>query len=171
MKRLAIVLALFAVSPVALAQPGKQQISKRDQIKKRIRIARGNTLTVELNLDEPTANKLFPLLAKYDDELDALLGKKAEINHRLREAKPGDPNVDRVIDEAVANQKALWVSEEHRLAELRKILAPAQTAKLLVVLPEFEQKIRNQLRKAIEKEQSPNDEDDGPPPPNRPRGR
>ena len=39
--------------------------------------------------------------------------------------------------------------EDKRLAELRKILTPAQTARLLIVLPELERKIQNQLRRAI----------------------
>ena len=58
-------------------------------------------------------------------------------------------DVDRAIDDAVAIQKSFRDLEDRRLAELRKILTPQQTAKLLIVLPEFERKIQNQLRKAI----------------------
>lgn len=47
-----------------------------------------------------------------------------------------DPKAqDRLVDEAIANQKAFWSIEERRLAELRKILTPAQTTRLLIVLP------------------------------------
>ncbi len=61
-----------------------------------------------------------------------------------------DPRaVDRLIDEALANQRGFRDLEDRRLAELRKILTPFQTAKLLVVLPDFERRIQNQLRKAI----------------------
>lgn len=174
MKRILLALALFG--GVAEAQPPGQtpstQNNRREAIKKKIRIMRGNTLTVELHLDEPAANKLFPLLARYDDELDKLLEQKVALARRLREAKAGDSGVDKLVDEAVANQKALWGSEEHRLQELRKILTPVQVAKLLVALPEFERKIQNQLRKAIEKQQEPADDDDlpdAPPPPRKRR--
>jgi hypothetical protein len=61
-----------------------------------------------------------------------------------------DPRaIDKLIDDAVANQKAFWDLEDKRLAELRKILTPAQIARLLIVLPAFERKIQNQLRRAI----------------------
>jgi hypothetical protein len=57
--------------------------------------------------------------------------------------------VDKLIDDAVANQKAFWDLEDKRLAEIRKVLTPQQVAKLLVVLPAFERRIQNQLRNAI----------------------
>jgi hypothetical protein len=61
--------------------------------------------------------------------------------------------IDHVIDDAIANQKAFWDLEERRLGEIRKVLSPAQTARLLIVLPEFERRIQNQLRRAIAKRQ------------------
>jgi len=57
---------------------------------------------------------------------------------------------DKLVDEAVANQRAFWDMEEKRLVELRKILSATQTARLLVVLPPLERKIENQLRKAVQ---------------------
>jgi hypothetical protein len=68
--------------------------------------------------------------------------------------------------------------EERRLAELRKILTPAQTTRLLVVLPAFERKIQNQLRRAIVRKTAPRvgdpddedlDDEDGDGPPQRRR--
>jgi len=162
-KRLALILllALFAsLAPQAVAQP-RPPITKREQIKKRIRIMRANELTEELALDEATAGRLFPLLAKYDDELDKLLEKKVELAHKL-DAASGSQDAratDRVIDDALANQKALWSSEERRLGELRKILTAGQVAKLLIVLPALERRIQNQLRRAIENGARPADDD------------
>ncbi len=151
---LALVLAL-AGSTVATAQPptAQQQLQqKRERIKKRIRAMRAYTLTEELALDEATAAKLFPLLARYDDEFDKLIGARADLQKRLVAASNGnDPRAtNKVIDEAVANQRAFWDLEDKRLGELRKILTPAQTARLLVVLPRFERRIENQLRNAIQ---------------------
>ncbi len=143
-------LVILALVGQAVAQPRQPPPNRREQIKKRIRILRAATLQEELNPDEATAAKLFALLAKYDDELDKLLQQKVELAHKLA-APPADPKAtDRVIDDAIANQKALWASDERRLGELRKILTPAQVAKLLVVLPALERKIQNQLRRAIE---------------------
>ena len=150
---LAIVLALFVALPVVHAQPGlgPAAADRREKIKKKIRALRAYTLTEELSLDETTAGKLFPAMAKYDDELDHLLVQRADIERRLKAAGDiKDPRaLDKLIDEAVANQRAFWDSQERRLGELRKILTPAQTARLLVVLPALERKIQNQLQRAI----------------------
>src|SRR5215468_9932265 len=135
--------------PAAAAPAGAAQ--RREEIKKRIRSMRAYTLTEELKLDPDIAGQLFPLLARYDDETDRLLEKRVEVQRRLRRAETmRDPRaVDRLIDEALANQRGFRDLEDRRLAELRKILTPFQTAKLLVVLPDFERRIQNQLRKAI----------------------
>jgi hypothetical protein len=128
---------------------------RREQIKKKIRALRAYTLTEELALDEATATRLFPALARYDDETDRLLQNRVDVQRRLRHADAiRDPRaIERLIDEALANQRAFWGVEERRIAELRKILTPAQTAKVLVVLPALERKIQNQLRRAIVKQE------------------
>ena len=123
---------------------------RREAIKKKIRVLRAATLTDELNLDEKSLSKLLPALAKWDDVTEDLLRKRVDIQRRLETVDPKDHKaIDKIIDEAVANQKAFWDLEEKRLAELRKILTPPQIAKLIVVLPAFERRIQNQLRRAI----------------------
>lgn len=141
-------LVVFAIAaPLASAQPRAPQ-DRREAVKKKIRAMRAYTLTEELALDAATAAKLFPVLAKWDDVTDKLLQQRADITRRLTTTTDARA-LERVIDEAVANQKAFWDLEDKRLAELRKILTPAQTAKLIVVLPAFERRIQNQLRRAI----------------------
>lgn len=159
MKTLLVLVALLVATPVS-AQRGPRrgphagmQQPRRERIKQRIRALRAYTLTEELQLDERTAGKLFPLLAKFDDEFDKLLEARATIEHRLEgSAQVTDPKqLDKLIDDAIANQRAMWDTEEKRLAELRKILTPAQTARVLVVLPAMERKIQHQLRRAVRK--------------------
>lgn len=154
MKRLAILLLLtVAVVPsVALAQPGagrRPPAGRLDEIKKKIRALRAYTLTEELALDEASAGKVFPVLAKFDDELDKVMAARAGLQRQLNHP-PADPKaLDRLIDEAVANQRALWDLETKKLGELRAVLTPQQTARLLVVLPALERRIQNRLRKAL----------------------
>jgi hypothetical protein len=159
MKTWFVLVALLVAAPV-FAQPGPRRGSnasvqqpRRERIKKRIRALRAYTLTDELQLDSRTAGKLFPLLARFDDELDKLLDARADIVRRLeKSAQVTDPKqLDKLIDDAIANQRAMWDTEDKRLAELRKILTPAQTARVLVVLPAMERKIQNQLRRAVRK--------------------
>jgi hypothetical protein len=156
----------LGLAPEAAAQPYRDGDSpaerrgssdaRREQIKKKIRALRAYTLTEELALDEQTATRLFPVLSRYDDDFDRLLEQRVEIHRRLRRAgaRAGSHDtraIERVIDEAAANQRAFWDLQDKRLATLRKILTPSQTAKLLVVLPSLERRIENQLRKAIQR--------------------
>lgn len=149
----ALVLVLL-LATVAHAQPRNPNVAqdRREAVKKKIRAMRAYTLTDELGLDEKSASRLFPILAKWDDVTDKLLQARVDIQRRLTSGATTDPKqLDKLIDEAVANQKAFWDLEDKRLAELRKVLTPAQTARLLVVLPAFERRIQNQLKRAIKR--------------------
>lgn len=146
-----VLLLVVCIATPVWAQPaGPTPEDRRERIKKRIRALRAYTLTEELSLDEKTAGKLFPMLAKFDDEFDKLLTARVDLEKRLQDAgtQTDGKAIDKVIDEAAANQKALWDTETKRLAELRKILTPQQVARTLVVLPKMERQIQNQLRKA-----------------------
>lgn len=131
-------------------QPDRREELRKD-IKKKIGVMRAATLQQELNLDETTLARLLPVLSKWDDVTEKLLVQRIDLNRRLRNVDQiKDPKqADKLVDEALANQRAFRDLEDKRLAELRKILSPAQTAKLLIVLPEFERKIMNQLRRAM----------------------
>lgn len=146
-------LILILLATFASAQPrggGGTPQDRREAVKKKIRAMRAYTLTDELALDEKTATRLFPILARWDDVTDKLLQQRVEIQRKLSSGTAIEPRLlDKLIDDAVANQKAFWDLETQRLTELRKVLTPAQTARLLVVLPAFERKIQNQLRRAI----------------------
>src|SRR5512144_1802637 len=107
---LVVALAAPAIAQPAPRGPVDQQQNRREAIKKKIRALRAYTLTEELVLDETTAGKLFPLLAKYDDITDKLLGQRVDLARRLRDADQlrDRKAVDKLIDEAIANQKAFW---------------------------------------------------------------
>jgi Spy/CpxP family protein refolding chaperone len=135
----------------APSQPDAQQ--RRDKIKQRIRAIRAYTLTEQLELDEEAAAKLFPALVKYDEVFDRLHAARAVLQRRLAEAGSlSDAKaIDAVIDETTANQQAIWQTEAQRLVQLRKILTPAQVARVLIVLPAIERKIHSRLRTATQK--------------------
>jgi hypothetical protein len=175
MPKLVVALLILAVSLPAGAQPaGKgpgtpSAADRRQKVKEHIRALRAYTLTEQLDLDEATAARLFPALAKYDEEFEKLLQARADLQKRL--AAAGGLNdarqVDKLIDEAIANRRALWETEDKRLQQLRKILSPAQTARALVVLPAMERKIQHELRRAAQPAQPDakapprNSDDDG----------
>lgn len=149
-----LAMSSVAVSSNAFAQGrgrGDAPVDRREKVKQKIRALRAYTLTESLSLDEKTAAKLFPVLAKWDDVTDKLMVQRIDVQRQLEASDGKDgKTIDKLIDDAMANQRALVDLEEKRLAELRKILTPGQTAKLLVVLPQFERRIRNQLARAIQ---------------------
>ena len=145
---------LVALVGDASAQPGgpagASRETKVERVKKRVRALRAYTLTEELGLDTAAATRLFPVLAKYDDAFDRLLAARGGLSKALDAADGrADPKaLDKQIDQLLANQRALWELEDKRIAELRTLLAPAQIARVLIVLPALERRIQNQLRKA-----------------------
>jgi hypothetical protein len=85
MRWLAIAVVLSIAAPAwsqPAAQPQAAPADRHEKIKKRIRALRAYTLTEELSLDEATAAKLFPMLAKYDDEFDKLLVARIDLEKR-----------------------------------------------------------------------------------------
>lgn len=151
---------VLAGAPLAHAQPRRPVIGdeaplgsqeRREQIKKKIRTMRAFTLTEELALDEQTAGRLFPMLARFDDEIDKLLQRRVELHRRLRRVDTiRDPRqVERLIDDVIGNERAFRELEDRKITELRKLLPPQQMAKVLIVMPALERRIKNQLRKAI----------------------
>jgi len=170
MRHLVLLLALLVGAQPALAERRRNDMvapaDRRETVKKKIRALRAYTLTEELGLDEATSAKLFPVLAKWDDVTDKLLVTRVDLTKQLAatDARTDPKTINRLIDDAVANQKAFWDLEDKRLVELRKILTPAQTAQIVLVLPAFERRIQNQLRKAIQNRGRgralPDDDDD-----------
>jgi hypothetical protein len=164
MRRWAVALALVLSTAPAYAQapgatpptsptnvPVAQPQSRADKIKQRIRERRAFELTDALDLDQKTAARMSAVMDRYDGEFDRLLAQRAEQQQRLNGADQiKDPKVlAKLIDDAMANQRAFWDVEERRLGELRTVLTPQQTARLIVTLPQLERQLQNQLQKAI----------------------
>lgn len=151
---LLLVAALLALAPAALAQPAPPSAGsgaaadRREQIKRKLLALRAYRLTEELALDETSAARVFPVLAKYDPQLEQLIIERAAMAKELR-AGPTGPAAEDLVNRAVANRRALFELEEKRLAELRKVLTSRQTARLLVVLPEIETQLKQQIRRAV----------------------
>lgn len=138
-------LGLAGTAPDAAAQP---RADKREKAKQRIRVMRALILAEELELDEATAGKLAPVLNRFDDEIAKLLRERAALRAELRDAADANDErrMDKAIDKLVANQDARWDTERRRFADLRRLLTPRQTARLLDVLPEIDRRIMKGLR-------------------------
>lgn len=149
---LVALVVMFAMPAFAQPQGGPRQ-NKVERVKKRIRALRAYTLVEELGLDAKDSERLFPVLDKYDEEFEKLYVDRAQLQKQLdaSDSTKDRKQLDRLIDDSLANQRAIWNLEEKRVADVRKILTPAQVAKMLVVLPALERRIQNQLRNALGK--------------------
>jgi hypothetical protein len=148
-------LACVLVWRSAEAQPGvaspPQPASMKDRIKRKILAFRAFRVTEELSLDEVGAARVFPLLAKYDQQVEQLTIERMTINRLLRQ-RPTSATADDLIKRTLANRRALLELDERRIAELRKVLTAEQTMRLMVVLPEVERQIKEQIRRSARKQ-------------------
>ncbi len=153
MSRTVRVLFLFVIlgwAGGALAQPGGGG-GKREKIKQQILSLRAWMLTRELALDEATAGKVFPVLAKYDDQFAKILRENLDLRREAEGAAARSDNkaLDNVVDKLLANQRARWAIEEARFKDVRRVLTPAQAARLVVVMPKVDRRLQLELRKAL----------------------
>jgi Spy/CpxP family protein refolding chaperone len=171
--------ALFALTvalaPAALtasdasARPGADAKvkgeGKRAKIRQRIRALRAWMITESLDLDEAAAGKLFPVLNKYDDELEKVLLEGRGLRDQLEQSIDADDEsaIDGLVDQMVAHQQTLWDLQAKRFAAVRKVLTAKQAARILVVLPEIDRRIQNQIRKAAGRRSMIDDAIDAPP--------
>ena len=149
---------LGALAPSAEAQPrpdpqatpsapGKGD--RKVEIKRKLMAFRAYRVTEELGLDETAAARVFPLLSKYDQKVEQLTAERIQLTKELRNPPADAKAIDDLIRRAQANRRAMLELDEQRLGELRKVLSAAQTARLLVVLPEIERQIKAQIRRSL----------------------
>lgn len=154
----AVLAAAFASPDPAEARPRRRgdQIAqkpgmgkdRREKLKSRIRAMRAMILADELDLDEATATRLAPVLNRFDDELAKLLADRVRLRGELRSAESAgnDEQMNKLLDALVGNQDARWELERRRFAEVRKVLTPRQSARLVDVLPDLDRRILKGLR-------------------------
>jgi Spy/CpxP family protein refolding chaperone len=133
---------------------------KRDRLRREVmdhmRTVRMWKLTEELKLDQATAAKVFPLLAKFDDRAREIGRERHELRlslwKELRAEKPDDARINGLIDRLTANRARRPTLEEERWNALRQVLTPVQQAKLTMLLPQLEEGFRRRIRDAFEEQ-------------------
>jgi hypothetical protein len=154
-------LALVLAAGSAAAQPGRSAPARssagqadKAALKKRIRAMRVWYLTEELELDDATAARLFPVLGKYDDQLEALQVEGARLRRELRKSLAGRRRGDqadpaRLVDGLLAHYDKVYQLQRDRIVAARKVLSPAQTGRLILVLPRVDNAIRRQIGRVM----------------------
>jgi hypothetical protein len=138
-------------------QPGERKAEKehlREQIIDKLRAERAWKLTEALQLDEPTAAKLFPLLAKFDDQERAIGKERGPIVRDLRDALDAphaDANrINGLVERLMSIRTRRQALEAEKLAAVRKVLTPAQMGKLMLLAPRIDEGFRERIREAVQ---------------------
>ena len=161
--------ALLACAPVpAAAQsprhappatpPGTPDRRTPDQLRKevleRMRALRAWRIVEELKLDESTSARLFPILAKYDEQELALADERRDIAHEIRTLlaapRPDEVKLNAAIDRMLANRHKRIASKDERIREIRKVLTAVQQAKLILLLPRLEREFARAIQDVAE---------------------
>ena len=155
-----ILIALVLAAGSAAAQPGRSAPARpgagqadKPALKKRIRAMRVWYLTEELELDDATAARLFPVLGTYDDQLEALQVEGARLRRELRQSlagsRRGKAGEARLVDALLAHYDKVYQLQRDRIVAARKVLSPAQTGRLILVLPRVDNAIRRQIGRVM----------------------
>ena len=114
----------------------------RKEVLERMRALRAWRIVEELKLDEAASARLFPILAKYDEQEMALATERRDITGELQTLlaapHPDDARITAAVNRMLANRTKRHVFKDERLRELRKVLTPVQQAKLVLLLPRLE---------------------------------
>ena len=96
--------------------------------------ARAMAVADALGVDSQTAD-LIEIVTRYDIELSRLERQSSEIKRRLLLARNDNPkDIDFLLDNAIANQRAVAQNEEQLIRRARKVLGAKRAAQLLVLL-------------------------------------
>jgi Spy/CpxP family protein refolding chaperone len=164
-KLIGLVLVGLALSAPALAEgppPAKQTQNARkaekerlrEQIIDKLRAERMWKLTETLKLDEPTAARLFPLLARFEDQERALGQERGPIARELRDAinvpTPDQNRINGLVEKLMGIRARRQALEAEKLAAVRKVLTPVQMGKLMLVAPKIDEGFRERIREALQ---------------------
>jgi len=137
-----------AVAPAGGDKRSSDQLRK--EVLERMRALRAWRIVEELKLDETASARLFPILAKYDEQELALAAERRDIAQELRgllaAPRPDDAKLTAAIERMLANRVKRHARKDERIKELRKVLTPVQQAKLVLLLPRLEREFAQFIR-------------------------
>lgn len=137
-----------------VGEPGARS-ARRERVRQRIRAMRAWYLTEELDLDDTTATRLFPVLSKYDERLAEVHQRGVELRRALRRAmsgpRPDQSSIDRLMDDLLTHYDNLYRVQRDRLVAVRKVMSPSQSARLVLILPRLDDAVRREIERATKK--------------------
>ncbi len=114
----------------------------RQEVLERMRALRAFRIVDALKLDEATSARLFPILSRYDDRELQIATERHQVMRELRAdadaPQPDDARLNGDLARLMAIRTKQRAMEDDRIRDVRKVLTPAQQAKLVLLLPRLE---------------------------------
>ena len=153
--------ALGLSSVAAQAQPDGQ---KRALARQRITEFAMGKIQQELALDAATLQRFRAVAEKYEPQIMGLHREMGmamkEIHAQLASAQPDDAKLSQLADVVVNDRTKVQALELQRTNENRRVLTPAQFAKLIVAWPRINRQVKIEMYKAMHGGQAPATVDD-----------
>jgi Spy/CpxP family protein refolding chaperone len=131
-----------APAPALATDDHRSPEQLRNEVLERMRALRAFKIVDALKLDEATSGRLFPILARYDDREVQIASDRHKIMHDLHDASeaphPDDARLNADLNQLIANRNKQRAMEDEKIRDVRKVLTPAQQAKLVLLLPRLE---------------------------------
>jgi Spy/CpxP family protein refolding chaperone len=149
LRKLPMLFILCALgAPIAHGQPGV-----RDEVKEKVRALRIARLIEALDLDEAGTARFMPIVNRTYDQIGDLAKDSGQARRELRDLigvePPDETRINQLIDRLLANRQKIEALELQLIVDARKVLSPAQVARLVVWLPEINHQIQQQIRNAV----------------------
>jgi hypothetical protein len=130
--------------------PGEGDLKR---VRKKVESLRAWRITEELDLDEETSARLFPVMREADEE-----GWRIEARNRslirdmalqLKSTKPDPGVIKGILDGLQANRMEKARSENRHLKRVREILSPEDTARYLLFQLSFQRELKEKAARAF----------------------
>lgn len=147
MKRMIVALALVASPAIARAEPDGLRVRAMGAWKE----LRNQKLREKLVLDDPTAKRLFDVLDRYDGEQARIHGEMRSAVGAVRDALQAgrtDAEMTALLDRVVDLRERVTKLQIDRIHDVRKVLTPTQQARLVMLLPRIERRMRRMIEEA-----------------------
>jgi hypothetical protein len=140
--------------------PG-QHMPERRKVAQMVNTLRIWRLTELLDLDEEANIRFFSKLNRLEDRKKALFEQRRlsvrEMKRLLKEKPVDQEGLEKVIDNLQNMRSNMEKAHSEFYEEIKKELSPEQLAKYLIFKSEFQQEIRNTIRKIKQLEDTPRD--------------
>lgn len=156
-KMLAAVLGLFLavlIMPVSLpaadGTPGEGDLTR---VRKKIEALRAWRISEELDLDQETSARLFPVMRDADEKgwriesMNRALIREMDL--QLKKGEPDPGKINGILDRLQANRMEKARIENRHLKRVREILSPEDTARYLIFQFRFQKELKQKAARAF----------------------